>query len=96
VTAIYGGVSARQAKEWAASINYDAQVTWDEPTKIRPQDNIGNLIVGIFLLIGLLIAVFLLLVIFFGGLTVILRRFFPNYNFRGSDDMEIIKLNLRE
>jgi hypothetical protein len=47
-------------------------------------------------LIGLLIAVFLLLVIFFGGLTVILRRLFPNYNFRGSDDMEIIKLNLRE
>lgn len=96
VTLIYGAISARRAKEWAAAINYDAQVTWDEPTKIRPQDNIGNLIVGIFLLIGLLIAVFLLLVIFFGGLAVILRRFFPNYNFGRSDDMEIIKLNLRE
>jgi len=96
VSVIFGAISGREAKEWAASINYDAQVTWDEPTKVRPQDNIGNLIVGIFLLIGLLIAVFLLLVVFFGGLAVILRRFFPNYNFRGQDDMEIIKLNLRE
>jgi hypothetical protein len=96
VAVVYGAISAREANDWAASINYDAQVTWDEPTKIRPQDNIGGLIVGIFLLIGLLIAVFLLLVIFFGGLAVILRRFFPNYNFRGNDDLEIIKLNLRE
>jgi len=47
-------------------------------------------------LIAMMVIVFLVIGVFYGGLPLLLRRLFPNREFKHSQDVEIIKLNLRD
>ncbi len=91
-----GTIDNRQARALLESVNYEANVTWDEATSIPKRDNIGNLIVGIFGLIGILLVVMLIFGIFFGGFRLVMARLFPNRVFNRPENMEIIQLHLRE
>jgi len=95
VSLVNGQVPSSEAESLLASINYDAEVTWNQATKPNPRDNVGNLIVGIFMLIGILLVVALVLGFAFGGVRVIAKRLFPDRVFDRPDDVEIIRLNLR-
>ena len=77
-------------------MNYEAQVTWNEATSLSKRDNIGNLIVGIFSLIGILLLVGLIFGVFFGGIRVALTRLFPHTIFDRPEQVEIIQLHLKE
>ena len=57
---------------------------------------IGGLIVGIFVLIALLIAIFLVIMIFFGGGFVLMKRLFPNRQILPAQQEQLIKLNLKD
>ena len=48
-----------------------------KPTFLCKRDNIGNLIVGIFTLIGILLLVSFILGAFFGGIRILMKRVFP-------------------
>lgn len=95
VVAVSGNIPPSEAQSLLASVNYDADVTWDEPTKANPKDNIGNLIVGIFMLIGVILVVALIFGFFFGGVRVLAKKIFPNRVFDRPEDVEIIQLNLK-
>jgi hypothetical protein len=95
VVAVSGNIPPSEAQFLLASVNYDADVTWDEPTKANPKDNIGNLIVGIFMLIGVILIVALIFGFFFGGVRVLAKKIFPNRVFDRPEDVEIIRLNLK-
>ncbi|MGE5321877.1 MAG: DUF6599 family protein, partial [Actinomycetota bacterium] len=95
VIAVSGNVPENEADSLLASVNYDADVTWDEPTKPNPRDNIGNLIVGIFMLIGVILVVALIFGFAFGGVRVLAKKVFPNRVFDRPEDAEIIQLNLK-
>lgn len=95
VVAVSGNIPPSEAQSLLASVNYDADVTWDEPTKANPKDNIGNLIVGIFMLIGVILIVALIFGFFFGGVRVLAKKIFPNRVFDRPEDVEIIRLNLK-
>jgi hypothetical protein len=95
VVAVSGNIPPSEAQSLLASVNYDADVTWDEPTKANPKDNIGNLIVGIFMLIGVILVVALIFGFFFGGVRVLAKKIFPNRVFDRPEDVEIIRLNLK-
>ena len=65
-------------------------------TSLSKRDNIGNLIVGIFMLIGILLLISLILGVFFGGIRILVKRFFPDTIFDRPEEVEIIQLHLKE
>lgn len=90
-----GPADSSDARALLNSVNYEANVTWDEATSIPRRDNIGNLIVGIFGLIGILLLIMLMFGIFFGGFRVLLARLFPNRVFDRPESVDIIQLHLK-
>ncbi len=91
-----GTVDNSDARALLGSVNWEADVTWDEATSIPKRDNIGNLIVGIFGLIGILLLIMLIFGLFFGGFRLVMARLFPNRVFNRPESIEIIQLHLRE
>jgi len=91
-----GTVDNSDARALLSSVNYEADVTWNEATSVSKRDNIGNLIVGVFGLIGILLLIMLIFGIFFGGFRLLMRRLFPNRGFARPENVEIIQLHLRE
>ena len=92
VAVVMGSISEGEAKSLLASISYDAEVTWNENTFLGKRDNIGNLIIAAFMLIGILLAVALVTGFAYGGLRILAQRFFPNRVFGQRAD--IIRLDL--
>ncbi len=87
-----GNLPLSDAKGLVGSVNYDATVSWTEATKLAPRDNIGNLIVAIFSLIGILLLAGLGFGLFFGSTRVFMRRILPG---RFHNEDEFISLDLR-
>ena len=70
--------------------------SYNEPTFLSRKDNIGNLIVAVFGLIGLILAVALAFGIVYGGLRVVLKKLYPERFFDRPEDANVITLNLRD
>jgi hypothetical protein len=94
VAVVTGNVSSSEAQSLLAAISYDADVTWNQATSLAKKDNIGNLIMAAFALVGVLILIALVIGLAFGGARLLLQRFFPNRWFARPEDVEIIRLNL--
>jgi hypothetical protein len=92
---VSGAISLREAKSLLASVNYDAEVTWNERTGLSPRDNLGTLLGGIVLLTAIIIGMALVAGIAFGGIRILAKRLFPDRVFDRSRDVEIIELKLR-
>ncbi|MGA8875241.1 MAG: hypothetical protein WB555_06885, partial [Candidatus Korobacteraceae bacterium] len=78
------------------SVNYEAEVTWNEATSLSKRDNIGNLIVAVFALIGIILLISIIFGVFFGGIRIVVKRLFPNRVFDRPEEVEIIQLHLEE
>lgn len=96
VDVVTGATGSSDAQSLLNSVNYEAEVTWNEATSVSKRDNIGNLIVGVFALIGIILLISLVFGLFFGGARVVMKRLFPNRVFDRPEDVEIIQLHLRE
>jgi hypothetical protein len=91
-----GPFSQSEAKSLLASVNYDADVTWNENTYSTKKDNLANLLVNIILLCGILIGLSLVAGVAFGGIRILVKRIFPDRIFDRPEDMEFISLHLQE
>jgi hypothetical protein len=91
---VAGELSPEEAKALLSQVNYDADVTWNERTN-SPRDNIANLVLGVFALIGVLLLFAIVIGISFGGVRILAKRLFPDRVFDRSQDVEIIQLHLR-
>jgi uncharacterized protein DUF6599 len=91
---VTGTIRSDEAQKLLTSVNYEAEVTWNEATSLSKRDNIGNLILAVFGLIGILLVVSLVFGLFFGGLRVLMKRLFPDRVFDRPEDVEIIQLKL--
>jgi hypothetical protein len=91
-----GDVSQSFARSLVTAVNYDANVNWTEATYLGKKDNIGNLIVAAFMLIGILLLFALGIGVAFGGLRVMMKKLFPDRVFDRPQEMEIIRLHLEE
>jgi hypothetical protein len=89
-----GQISPSEAKSLLASVNYDANVTWDEPTFLGKRDNIGNIVVGALALSGIILLFALIAGIAFGGIRILAKRLFPDRIFDRSSNVEIIRLDI--
>jgi len=91
-----GPLSPSEAKSLLASVNYDANVTWNENTFLNKKDNIGNLVWNALLLCGILMLFALVAGLAFGGLRVLIQRIVPERIFHREEEVEFIALHLSE
>ncbi len=95
VDVVTGAIGSSEAHALLNSVNYDAEVTWNEATSMSKRDNIGNLMLGVFALTGIVLLISLIFGVFFGGIRVLMKRLFPDSVFDRPEDVEIIQLHLR-
>lgn len=91
-----GAVSSGDAKALLSSINYDADVTWNQNTYATRRDNVANLIVGIIILAAIIGGMSIVAGVAFGGFRLMIKRLFPNKVFDRPEQMEIISLHLSD
>ena len=91
-----GPLSQSEARSLLASVNYDADVTWNENTSFSKKDNLANLLVNIIILCGIICGFALVAGIAFGGLRVLFQRILPEKVFDRPEQVEFISLHLSE
>ncbi len=91
-----GSTGNDEAKALLNAVNYEAEVTWNEAASLSKRDNIGNLLLAIFGLIGILLVFGVIFGVFFGGIRVLLTRYFPGTVFDLPGNVEILQLHLRD
>ncbi|HYA24398.1 MAG TPA: DUF6599 family protein [Terriglobales bacterium] len=91
-----GPLSQSEAKSLLASVNYDADVTWNENTYTTKKDNLANLLVNVIVLCFFIIGFALVAGVAFGGVRILTKRLFPDRVFDRPQDVEFISLHLSE
>jgi hypothetical protein len=91
-----GPLSESDANALLGSVNYEANVTWNENTYLDKNNNVGSLLVNVIILCFVLGAIAIVAGIGFGGIRILVKRFFPNKVFDRPEHMEFISLHLAE
>lgn len=91
-----GPLSKSAAQTLLGAVNYEASVTWNENTYFDKKNNIANLLVNIILLCIIGGAITLATGVAFGGLRVLMRKYFPGPVFGDSEQTDFISLDLAE
>jgi hypothetical protein len=91
-----GAISSAEAKSLLSLVNYEADVTWNENTYTGKKNNLGNLILNIFLLCAILMAFSAVAGLAFGGIRIFFNRILPESVLHRQKEMEFISLNLSE
>lgn len=91
-----GPISQAEARSLLGSVNYDADVTWNENTFFDKKNNLANLLVNIILLCAILIGLALVAGLAFGGLRIAVKRLLPDRIFDRPEEMEFISLHLEQ
>jgi hypothetical protein len=91
-----GPLSKSEARSLMSSISYEADVTWNENTYVSKKDNLANFLFNAIVLCAIVVGLALVAGIAFGGLRVLVKRFFPDSVFDRREAMEIISLHLED
>jgi hypothetical protein len=91
VAVILSPSDADEAERILSKVRYQAKISWSEYVPTR-RDNVGHLILTIFMLIGVLLAFAIVSGLALGGIRTMLRLWLG----RGREEDSIILLNLRE
>jgi len=91
-----GAISQGEARSLLSAVNYDADVTWNENTYSNKKNNLGNLLLNVFLLCGILIVFAGVAGVAFGGIRIFFNRILPEKVLHREQEVEFISLNLSE
>ena len=91
-----GPLSKSEARSLMSSISYEADVTWNENTYASKKDNMANFLFNAIVLCGIVVGLSLVAGIAFGGVRVVVKRFFPDSVFDRRESMEFISLHLED
>ncbi|HYR44343.1 MAG TPA: DUF6599 family protein [Terriglobia bacterium] len=91
VALVRGSRDPSVAKSILDGVNYESQVTWDQP---RPDLSLRQVILTIFTFIGIALLFTAVAGLSFGGLRVFVKAKYPDRVFDRTEDMEIIQLKL--
>ncbi len=86
--------SQEYAEKLRGAVNYETQVTWNEPSQTATDPPWSTVLGKIFIGTGLFMVVAVVLGIAFGGVRVITKRFFPGKVFDRPEQMEVLQLGL--
>jgi hypothetical protein len=95
IVLVIGPVTRSDAQSLLASVNYEANVTWNEKNPFDKRDNIGNIVWKALILAGILMAMSLIAGVAFGGVRVLAKRFLPKI-FDRPEAAEFISLHLEQ
>ena len=95
LAAVNGNIPQGEAESLLASINYDADVTLTQ-ARHQPREDRAGFIVALILLVLMVLGVALVIGLAFGGFRMLARKLFPNSGFDRKEEVEIIRLNLRD
>ena len=96
VVAATGQLSDSEGKSLVGSVNYEADVTWNENTLNDKKNNIGNLVVNALLLCAILMGFALVIGVAFGGVRILIRKLFPETILGRGQEVDFISLHLAE
>jgi hypothetical protein len=88
---VRGARDSSIAKVILDGVNYETQVTWDQP---RPDISLRDMILTIFSFIGVALLFTLVIGLSYGGLRIFVKARYPDRVFDRREDMEIIQLKL--
>ena len=88
---VRGSRDPSMAKSILDGVNYESQVTWDQP---RRDLSLRQVILTIFSFIGLALVFTLVVGLSFGGVRIFVKAKYPTRIFDRPEDMEIIQLKL--
>jgi len=96
VVVVSGPISQAEGRTLLASVNYDANVTWNENTYFTKRDNLANLLVNVIILCFIIIGFALIAGVAFGGIRILAKRLFPDRVFEQAQNRDFISLHLSE
>ena len=96
IVVVISGQLGSDANALLSSVNYEADVTWNQNTYFTRRDNAANLIFGALLLAAILCGISVVVGIGFGGFRILVKRWFPDKVFDRPGELEIIALHLSE
>jgi hypothetical protein len=92
---VAGQISEDEARSLLASVNYDADVTWNERAPTA-KDNLADFIINEAKLVGFVLGAAILFGVMFASARILTKRYWPGHVFDRPDDVEIIELKLRD
>jgi hypothetical protein len=93
IAVVSGPISQSEAKSLLASVNYEADVTWNESTYLARRNDPANFIVNVIYLCAIIGGFAIISGVAFGGIRILTKRFFPDRLF-DSPEMGLISLHL--
>ena len=91
-----GPVSDSDAKSLLGMVNYEASVTWNTPTENSQVRDLYMLILNIVVLCAILAGLAIVAGVAFGGIRILMKRWYPDRIFDRPEQMEFISLHLTE
>jgi hypothetical protein len=91
-----GPLSQDEAKTLLASVNYDANVTWNENTSFGKGATMAKVVMNGIILSLIIAGLALVAGVAFGGLRILAQRMFPGRGFDRVESREFIPLHLSE
>jgi len=91
-----GPVSDSDAKSLMGMVNYEASVTWNTPTDNPQARDLYMLILNIVILCGIVGGLAIVAGVAFGGIRILMKRWYPDKVFDRPEQMEFISLRLTE
>jgi hypothetical protein len=91
-----GPVSDGDAKTLLGRVNWEASVTWNQPTDNAQARDLYMLILNIVVLCGILAGLAVVAGVAFGGIRILMKRWYPDKMFDRPEQMEFISLHLTE
>jgi uncharacterized protein DUF6599 len=91
-----GPVSDSDAKSLLRMVNYEASVTWNTPTENTQVRDLYMLILNIVVLCAILAGLAIVAGVAFGGVRILMKRWYPDKIFDRPEQMEFISLHLTE
>jgi len=91
-----GGISGSDARALLGRVNYEATVTWNTPSESAQVHDLYMLILNIVILCAILAGLAIIAGIAFGGVRILMKRFYPDKVFDRPEEMEFISLHLTE
>jgi hypothetical protein len=91
-----GPVSDSDAKSLLGMVNWEASVTWNQASDNQQVRDLYTLILNIVILAGILGGLAIVAGIAFGGIRILMKRWYPDRVFDRPEQMEFISLRLTE
>jgi hypothetical protein len=91
-----GPASDRDTKSLLGMVNWEAKVTWNTPSENAQVRDLYMLILNIVVLCAILAGLAIVAGVAFGGIRILMKKYFPERVFDRPEQMEFISLRLTE